>query len=213
MSKSQKTILLVFLIIFVDQFSKLWVKTHLQLGEGIHVFDWFYILFVENNGMAFGIEFIGKIFLSLFRIIAVCLLVYYIYKLLKGNKTTYGYIASVAAVLAGAIGNIIDCVFYGIMFTDSYGRVAKMFPPEGGYETLFRGKVVDMLYFPIIESSFPSWIPFVGGQDFVFFSPVFNLADSAICIGIFVIILFYRNTLKTELDALDDIQIRKVNEA
>ena len=196
----------------LDQWSKFYVKTHFVLGESVEVFDWFYIRFIENNGMAFGIELFDKFFLTLLRIVAVCAILYYLVKIIK-NDMKLGYIVGVTLLLAGALGNIIDCVFYGVWFDSSYGQVAEFLPSQGGYASYFYGKVVDMLYFPIIESSFPSWIPFVGGQDFVFFSPVFNLADSAICIGIFVIILFYRNTLKTELDALDDIQIRKVNEA
>lgn len=179
------TILLVAAVLIIDQVSKVLVKTNMFLGQSIPVLeDFFYILFTENYGMAFGIEFggeIGKFFLTLFRIIAAGLIGYYIYYLLSKTASPLGFILSISLIFAGALGNIIDSVFYGVLFN---------------YDALFFGRVVDMLYFPIWEGTFPSWLPFWGGQEFLFFRPVFNIADSAITIGVFSVILFYRNQLK-----------------
>ena len=195
MSKLQKSILIVILVLLVDQVLKIWIKTHMTMGEEFSVIgSWFRIHFVENNGMAFGFEFggdYGKIFLSLFRIAAVFGIGWYILKLVK-KDLPMGFIACVALIFAGAIGNIIDSAFYGLIFNDSYGQVATLFPEGGGYATFLHGRVVDMFYFPLFSGVFPSWVPIVGGTDFEFFRPVFNVADSAISIGIFSIILFYR---------------------
>ncbi|SHF73127.1 signal peptidase II [Dysgonomonas macrotermitis] len=167
----------------------------MALYESIEIASWFKIYFVENNGMAFGIEVIGKLFLSLFRIVAVGFIGYYLYLLVKKNFT-HGYIASIALILAGAIGNIIDSVFYGEIFTASYpGHVASMVPFGNGYSSWLHGKVVDMFYFPLIEGTFPQWLPIWGGEDFLFFRPIFNFADSAITIGIALLLIFYRKTL------------------
>jgi signal peptidase II len=181
--------ILIFLILFIDQFSKIWIKTHLMIGESIRVTDWFYIFFVENNGMAFGLELFNKIFLTFFRIIAVSAIGYYLFYIIKKGYNL-GFCIGVALIFAGAFGNIIDCVFYGVWFDSSIGQVATFLPENGGYDSWFYGKVVDMLYFPIINTTWPSWIPFVGGTSFTFFDPVFNIADSAICIGVIYIILF-----------------------
>lgn len=165
------------------------------MGEEFSVIgSWFRIHFVENNGMAFGFEFggdYGKIFLSLFRIVAVFGIGWYILKLVK-KDLPMGFIACVALIFAGAIGNIIDSAIYGLIFNDSFGQVATLFPDGGGYATFLHGRVVDMFYFPLFSGVFPSWVPLWGGQDFEFFRPVFNVADSAISIGIFSIIIFYR---------------------
>jgi signal peptidase II len=188
--------LLIALILIVDQISKIWIKTTMMLGESFSVAgDWFYISFVENNGMAFGFEFAGiygKLFLSVFRIVAVCFLFYYLYKLAKKKTVHKAVIYSLALIFAGALGNIIDSAFYGIIFNDSFGQVAQMFPPDGGYAPFLQGKVVDMFYFPLIESNFPSWFPFWGGEDFIFFSPVFNVADASISIGIGILLIFQK---------------------
>ena len=196
MSKLQKSILIVVLVLLVDQVLKIWIKTHMTMGEEFSVIgSWFKIHFVENNGMAFGFEFggdYGKIFLSLFRIAAVFGIGWYILKLVK-KDLPMGFIACVALIFAGAIGNIIDSAFYGLIFNDSYGQVASLFPDGGGYATFLHGRVVDMFYFPLFSGVFPNWVPIWGGQDFEFFRPVFNVADSAISIGIFSIIFFYRN--------------------
>ncbi|MBV5314776.1 MAG: lipoprotein signal peptidase [Prolixibacteraceae bacterium] len=200
MSKLQKSILLVFLVLLVDQILKIWIKTHMTIGEEFSVLgSWFLIHFVENNGMAFGFEFggeYGKIFLSLFRIVAVFGIGWYITKLVKKNLPM-GFIACVSLIFAGAIGNIIDSAFYGLIFNDSYGQVATLFPEGGGYATFLHGRVVDMFYFPLISGVYPDWVPFAGGSDFQFFRPVFNVADSSISIGIFSIILFYRKQFNT----------------
>ena len=206
MSKLQKSILIVVLVLLVDQVLKIWIKTHMTMGEEFSVIgSWFRIHFVENNGMAFGFEFggdYGKIFLSLFRIVAVFGIGWYILKLVK-KDLPMGFIACVALIFAGAIGNIIDSAFYGLIFNDSYGQVATLFPEGGGYATFLHGRVVDMFYFPLFSGIFPSWIPLVGGTDFEFFRPVFNVADSSISIGIFSIILFYRKQFNS-LDKKSD---------
>jgi len=195
MSKLQKSILIVFLVLLVDQILKIWIKTNMTLGQEFPVIGhWFIINFVENNGMAFGFEFggeYGKIFLSLFRIVAVFGIGWYILQLIK-KGLPMGFIACVSLIFAGAIGNIIDSAFYGLIFNDSNGQVSTLFPVDGGYASFLHGRVVDMFYFPLFSGVFPNWVPLVGGTDFQFFRPVFNVADSAISVGIFSIIIFYR---------------------
>lgn len=194
--KGATAIIVVLLVIIIDQVIKIWVKTNMALYETIDVASWFKIYFVENNGMAFGIEVLGKLFLSLFRIIAVGFIGYYLYLLVTRNFK-HGYIACIALILAGAIGNIIDSVFYGEIFTASYpGHVASIVPFGQGYSSWLHGKVVDMFYFPLIEGTFPNWIPVWGGEDFIFFRPIFNFADSAITVGIILLLIFYRKTLQ-----------------
>ncbi len=195
-SKGWGVVLIVILLLILDQALKIWIKTHMQLHESIEITSWFYLYFTENAGMAFGIEVIGKLFLSVFRIVAVCFIGYFLYKLVKQNYK-FGFIACVSLIFAGAIGNIIDSVFYGVLFDDSYGHVATFLPAGGGYAGLLHGKVVDMFYFPLIQTILPEWVPFWGGEEFVFFRPIFNLADSAICVGVFLLLLFYRHTLST----------------
>lgn len=202
-------VVVVLMLLLVDQLSKIWVKTHMALYDAIQITDWFQIYFVENNGMAFGIEAGGKLFLSLFRIVAVILIIIYIGRLVRENYKT-GFIVCITLVLAGAAGNIVDSVLYGVIFEASYpGHVASLVPWGQGYSSLLHGKVVDMLYFPLISGHYPDWIPVVGGQEFLFFRFIFNLADSAITIGVILILLFYRKTLsyslmsKSERDKLD----------
>lgn len=167
----------------------------MYLGQEFRVLgDWFIIHFTENNGMAFGMEFggdYGKLFLSTFRIVAIAFLAWYLYSLTK-KKAHPGYTACIALIFAGAIGNIIDSVFYGVIFSDSINQIAEIFPEGGGYADLLHGRVVDMFYFPIIEGHFPAWFPIWGSEEFIFFRPVFNLADSAITVGVFLIIIFQK---------------------
>jgi len=195
MSKGKKAGLIIFFVLLADQILKIWVKTHMSLGDEFSVIgNWFLIHFVENNGMAFGFEFsgnYGKLFLSVFRIVAVILIGWYLAKLVKRKEVPMGFIACLSLILAGAIGNIIDSMFYGMMFNDSYGHFAQLFPDGGGYSSILHGRVVDMLYFPLFSGHYPTWLPFIGGSDFLFFRPVFNISDSSITIGIFSIILFY----------------------
>ncbi len=198
LSKGMGAAFIVMLLLFLDQISKIWIKTHFQLHESVEITPWFYIYFTENPGMAFGIEVMGKLFLTVFRIAAVVIIGYYLYKIVKQDYN-FGFIACVALVLAGATGNIIDSVFYGVIFDHSYGQVATFLPEGGGYASWLHGKVVDMLYFPLIKTTWPYWVPFYGGEEFVFFRPIFNLADSAICVGVFVLFLFYRHTLTKSL--------------
>ena len=198
-SKGKGAVLIVMLLLLFDQLLKIWVKTHMELHESIEITPWFYICFTENPGMAFGIEVIGKLFLSLFRIVAVVFIGYYLWKLVKRNYA-FGFIVCISMILAGAMGNIIDSVFYGVIFDHSYGQVATLFPPDGGYGTWLHGKVVDMFYFPLIETTLPEWLPIWGGQEFVFFRPIFNLADSSICVGVFLLLLFYRDTFSKSLN-------------
>lgn len=196
MSRSTKSLIIIFLILIADQVLKIWIKTSMSLGDEIVVFkDWFILHFVENNGMAFGFEFAGeygKIFLSVFRILAVVAIGWYLFKLAKQKDIPFGFIASISLIFAGAIGNIIDSLFYGLIFEHSFGQVASIFPQGGGYAGFLFGKVVDMFYFPLINGHYPSWFPFFGGNEFIFFRPVFNIADSSITIGIFSILIFYR---------------------
>ena len=171
----------------------------MALYDMIHITNWFKIYFVENNGMAFGIEAIGKLFLSIFRIIAVGAIIVYLRRIVKENYKN-GFIVCIALILAGASGNIIDSVFYGAFFEASYqGHIASAVAYGDGYATLLHGKVVDMLYFPLIEGTFPKWIPMVGGEDFLFFRFIFNIADSAITVGVALLLIFYRKTLSYSL--------------
>jgi len=196
MSKRNKSILLILLVLLVDQILKIWIKTHLVPGGEIVVFkNWFILHFIENNGMAFGIEFgnnIGKYFLSIFRLAAIGLLGWYVGKLLKKDEP-FGLIACFSLILAGAIGNMIDGAFYGIIFNHPSGEVATLFPSGGGYSSFLQGRVVDMFYFPMIETHYPSWFPIWGGQEFVFFRDIFNIADSAVSVGVVSIFIFYRH--------------------
>ena len=196
LSKGTIISLSVILLLLVDQAIKFAVKLNMTLGESIPVLgDWFKICFVENNGMAFGMQFggdFGKILLTLFRIVLIGLIIYYINKvLLKKSDTPTGVLVGVSLVLVGAIGNVIDCIFYGQLFSaSSYGMLAEFLPSGGGYAPLMMGKVVDMFYVPLIESTFPDWLPIWGGKDFIFFRPVFNFADSCISVGVIYMLLF-----------------------
>ena len=201
MSITKKSILLIFLILFVDQASKIYIKLNFALGDNIEIFSWFKIYFIENNGMAFGMEIIGKLFLTLFRIVAVGALAYYIHILIK-KEVRQGYVLTISLVLAGAAGNILDSLFYGVIFSESWGQVATFLPDGGGYSSLFYGKVVDMLYFPIIQNS---------AGETIFFSPIFNVADSAISFAVAIILFFYRKELNDSLESKKDKHEELVN--
>ena len=167
------------------------------LHEHIRITDWFYIYFTENNGMAFGLEIFAKIFLTLFRIVAVILITWYLARIVRqSEKVKNGYIVCLSLILAGAVGNIIDCVFYGEVFSAStHTQIASWVPVGQGYADWLHGKVVDMFYFPIIDTYWPDWMPFVGGEHFIFFSPIFNFADASISCGIIALLLFYSRYL------------------
>ena len=187
--------LLVVAILAVDQVIKIWVKTNMSLHEVIPVFDWFKIVFIENNGMAYGMEIGSKIALSLFRIVAICWLIWYIIRQVRQDAKT-GYIVCMVMVLAGAAGNLIDCMFYGLIFNGASESYVSYFVPFGqGYAPFLMGKVVDMFYFPLIVTHYPSWLPVWGGEEFIFFSPVFNFADASISVGVALLLLFYREEL------------------
>ena len=196
MTLFKKSIAFIVILLILDQILKIWIKTNMMLGESYHIFgDWFQIYFIENNGMAFGMELEGewgKMLLSLFRIIAVCGIGWYLHDICK-KKAPMGLIIAISLIFAGAMGNIIDSAFYGMIFNDSYYQVAQFMPEEGGYSSFLHGKVVDMLYFPLIEGRFPDWFPIWKGEHFVFFRPVFNIADSYITIGVAFILLFQRH--------------------
>ncbi len=195
LSKGFWAVFTVLIVLIADQALKIWVKTNMTLYQDIKIADWFHIYFTENPGMAFGIEVFGKMFLSIFRILASIGIIWYLCQLVKRNYKT-GYIICIALILAGAIGNIIDSIFYGVIFDNSYRQVATLFPPGGGYSTWLHGKVVDMFYFPIIRTHWPDWMPYFGGSEFIFFRPIFNLADAAISVGIIILLLFYRKVLR-----------------
>ena len=186
--------------IVIDQVIKVAVKLNMYLHESFSVCgDWFYIYFTENKGMAFGMELGGKLFLTCFRLVAVSLLGYYLYRIIRNTKFPVGYIVSIALVFAGAMGNIIDSLFYGEIFTHSMGRVASLVPFGEGYGDFLYGAVVDMFYFPLFSFDWPEWMPFVGGEHFIFFSPIFNFADACISCSIVSILLFYRNCINKPL--------------
>ena len=189
--------LIIFLILLIDQWSKIYVKTHFALGESVEVFSWFKILFIENEGAAWGTKLsdllpisdnLGKLILTVFRLFAIAGIGYWLWDIIR-KKSNRTLIMAVSLIFAGALGNIIDSVFYGIIFDSSFNQTATLFAEEP-YGELFYGKVVDMLYFPLIDSNWPSWVPGVGGENFRFFEPVFNIADTAISTGVGILIVF-----------------------
>ena len=197
---------IIAVAILLDQAVKIWVKTHFYYGEQVEVTSWFKILFIENNGMAFGMELGSKTVLTWLRIIFSILFIYYLYRIRRRTDLPRGFVSCVALITAGAIGNVIDCVAYGQIFNDPAApQVAQLFPPEGGYASLFNGKVVDMLYFPLCEWDWPSWVPGVGGEHFLFFQPIFNIADACLTTSIIVLILFYSRHLSSDKKEKDDV--------
>lgn len=192
----KKSIFLIAIVLILDQLLKVWIKTNMMIGQEIQFFDWFIIHFTENKGMAFGIEFggsFGKYLLSIFRLVAIIAIAIYL-KNIATTDVKKGVILSVSLVLAGAIGNMIDSAFYGLIFSESYGQLATVF--EGGYAGFLQGKVVDMFYFPLINGHFPQWIPLIGGNHFIFFRPVFNIADASISVGVINMLIFHRSFFK-----------------
>lgn len=195
----KKAYLLVFLVLLVDQVSKLYIKTNFVLGEEIKVFEWFRIHFIENEGMAWGTKIpgdYGKLFLTLFRIVAVFGIGYWLWDSVRKHSSSY-LIVSIALILAGAFGNIIDSVFYGVLFNDSYHSASTLFSDQP-YGSWFHGKVVDMLYFPIWKGNLPEWLPIVGGKYFTFFNAIFNIADMAISTGVGILIVFNKKAFGTD---------------
>ncbi len=198
---------LMFLLLVIDQVIKIYVKTHFCLGESIRVTDWFYIDFVENNGMAWGISFFNKLTLSICRLVAIVFLVYYIRILIRKNRRPM-YIILVTLIIVGAIGNMIDSIFYGLIFSASSPYYVSYIVPFGtGYESVLMGKVVDMFYFPFFTTVWPGWMPLVGGSEFTFFSPVFNFADACVCTGTISILVFMRKDL--EVSFVEDLNFKK----
>ncbi|HWB64782.1 MAG TPA: lipoprotein signal peptidase [Chitinophagales bacterium] len=201
--KPYKVFLIIAGILMMDQGLKFWVKTHMMLGDEIVITNWFRIHFTENPGMAFGMVIpgvAGKLFLSFFRMAAAIGGSWYVYRLVK-QKAHWGFITACAMILAGAIGNMLDGLFYGLVFTDSFGKVAEVFPKGGGYAGFLQGQVVDMLWFPLAHGFFPGWVPVWGGEYYEFFRPVFNIADSAITVGVFAIIAFQHYFFREEIQA------------
>lgn len=184
------------MVIIADQILKIWVKTHFYLYESLEITSWFKLNFIENPGMAFGIELGSKLFLTLFRIIASIALIYILIRIRNNSYYSRGFFVCLSLITSGAIGNVIDCMFYGMIFSESTPyTLAQIFPDAGGYASFLHGKVVDMFYFPIASWDWPEWMPGVGGEHFIFFQPVFNLADAAISAGIIAFILFYSKYL------------------
>lgn len=203
----KKSLLLILIVLIIDQLSKIYIKTHFVLGESVDVLSWFKILFIENSGAAWGAklsdflpisESIGKLILTVFRLFAVAGIGYWLYDTIQKNSSRT-LILAVSLIFAGALGNIIDSVFYGVLFNDSTGQVATLFSNEP-YGSLFYGKVVDMLYFPMIDTTWPEWVPYFGGNNFRFFEPVFNIADTAISTGVGILLVFNKKAFGKKED-------------
>jgi signal peptidase II len=207
----KKAAFIILAILLLDQVTKIWVKTNMYLGQEYEIFSWFIIHFTENRGMAFGMELggtWGKLLLSIFRIGAIGALGWWLVSLVK-KKAPAVAIISISMIFAGALGNLIDSAFYGLLFSDSWGRPAAFLPEGGGYAPFLQGSVVDMIYLPMIEGTLPSWLPFWGGEPFIFFRPIFNIADSAISVGVVMLLLFQKKAFPEVANSPEPI----VNEA
>ena len=210
LSNGKLAALIIALVIVIDQALKIWVKTHFYYGEEVEVTSWFKLLFIENNGMAFGMELGSKLLLTLFRIIASAAFIYYLWRLRHNTQVPRGYVICIALITAGALGNVIDCIAYGLIFNNPMPpQVAQLFPPDGGYATLFNGRVVDMLYFPLCEWNWPQWMPVIGGDHFVFFQPIFNIADASLSVSVIVLILFYARQLASSDNKDEENDVEK----
>ncbi len=207
-SRGTLAAVIIVLIIILDQALKIWVKTSFYLGEDLEILPWFHLFFIENNGMAFGMTIGSKLLLTLFRIAAVSFLIWYIVRIYRLRTIPAGYLVCLALITAGAAGNIFDCVLYGQIFNNPMPpQTATLFPVGGGYAPLLMGKVVDMLYFPLFSFTWPGWMPWIGGDRFLFFHPVFNLADAAISVGIFLLVIFYHRYILSP-KALEELPVR-----
>lgn len=209
----KKSVLFILLILIIDQWSKIYIKTHFVLGESVDVFNWFKILFIENEGAAWGAKLsdilpisdnVGKLVLTIFRLFAIFGIGYWLFDVIK-KKASSTLIWAVSLIFAGALGNILDSLFYGTIFNDSYNQVATLFSEEP-YGELFYGKVVDMLYFPMVDTTWPSWVPGVGGQNFRFFEPVFNIADTAISTGVGILLVFNKKAFHKEEETSTELE-------
>lgn len=199
--------LVALAVIVADQWLKIYVKTHFYLGEDLPITSWFHLKFIENNGMAFGFELGSKIFLTLARIVAVVALIWFLSRIRRMPGIRYGFIVAVSLIMAGAAGNIFDCIFYGEIFNNPYPpEVAQIFPKGGGYASWFEGRVVDMLYFPLFSFYWPAWMPFVGGEFFEFFAYIFNIADASICIGVGMLLIFYSSDVSQSFHYLSEMR-------
>lgn len=179
-------------VILADQIMKIWVKTSFYMGEDLPITSWWHLKFIENNGMAFGLELWNKLFLTFGRIIAVGVFIWFVFRIRFADNIRMGFYIALALITAGAAGNIFDCIFYGVIFNNPMPpQIAQIFPPDGGYAGWFEGRVVDMMYFPFFDFYWPDWIPFVGGSYFEFFQYIFNIADASICVGVCLLIFFY----------------------
>lgn len=196
-------------VVIADQVMKIWVKTSFYMGEDLPITSWWHLKFIENNGMAFGLELWNKLVLTFGRILAVCLFIWFVYKIRFAPHVRAGFFVAMALITAGAAGNIFDCVFYGKIFNNPMPpEIATAFPPEGGYAGWFEGRVVDMMYFPLFDFYWPEWIPFVGGDYFEFFQYIFNIADASICVGVALLILFYSSDASAAFNYLNKKNIK-----